>query len=194
MVETLKRRSALEGVYHTGRHGLPDGAPGVTLGERRSRALVHIECPDEARAQALGLSLPGANAAAETSDVRTVWLGPNRWLATAKESAPGALARDLAAKAPDAAVNDVSSSRAVLRLSGPKVRDTLAAGCPLDLDPIAFKAGMAATTVCDHFTVTLDCIDAETFDVYVARGYAVSFWEWLLEAGAEYGVEVTPAV
>ena len=195
MVELAKRRSALDAVYAVGRHGEPDGPAGVSVAERRGLAMAHVECRigDTAAKDALGLKLPGHNKTAEHDGVRVLWLGPARWLAVAAETEPGALARMLGERSPTAAVNDASSSRTVLRLSGPNVRDALAAGTPLDIDASVFTPGMAATTVCEHFTVTLDCIDTHTIDVYVARGFAQSWFEWLLEAAAEFGVEVQPA-
>lgn len=196
MVDILQRRSALENVYKPGRFGAETATPGLGIAERRGLTLVHVEHRDNDAASplalsgALGCTLPPAGHSATKGDIRALWLGPSRWLITAPDSRHGALVGSLAAAAPAAAVNDVSSSRTVLRLSGPRVRDVLAAGCPLDLDASIFTPGMAAGSLIDHFTATLDCIDTDTIDVYVARGYAVSFWEWLLEAGSEYGIEV----
>lgn len=198
MVDILQRRSALESVYKPGRFGAAAAKPGIIIAERRGLTLVHVEHRDNDAASplalsgALGSSLPPAGHSAAKGDVRAIWLGPSRWLVTAPDGKHGALAASLGAAAPDTAINDVSSSRTVLRLSGPNVRDVLAAGCPLDLDAKVFTPGTAAGSLFDHFTVTLDCIDTDIIDVYVARGYAVSFWEALLDAGAEYGVEVQP--
>lgn len=196
MADILQRRSALESVYEPGRFGAPAAKPGLRITERRGLTLVHVEHRDNDAASplalsgALGCALPPASHSAGKGDVRAIWLGPSRWLVTAPDSEYGALAASLGAAASEVAVNDVSSSRTVLRLYGPNVRDVLAAGCPLDLDAKIFTPGTAAGSLFAHFTLTLDCIDTDTIDVYVARGYAVSFWEALLEAGAEYGVEV----
>ncbi len=35
-------------------------------------------------------------------------------------------------------------------------------------------------------------LSAESFDLYVYRGFALSFWEWLTEAAAETGYRIDP--
>jgi len=187
MVEALNPRSALESAYTPGPFGAVGDVPGVELAERRNVSLVHVECRDDDAesvlklADTLGTALPAAGKAAEKDGRRVLWLGPARWLATGK-TIP-----DLATAAPGAAINDVSSAKTVIRISGPASRDVLASGCPLDLDPDVFKPAMAATSLIGHYTVLIDCIDADTFDLYVARGYGLSFWQWLTACAAEFG-------
>ena len=190
MVETMKRRSALASVYVAGRFGVDTDVPGTTFQERPNLTLVHVDCGDAVAESALGFTLPTAGLSKADGNTRALWMGPGRWLIVATDTTYGALADKITSRLPDAAVNDVSSSRTVLRLSGPKVRDVLAAGCPIDLHPTKWTPGACATTIFGHFTVTLDCIDTESFDIYIARGFAMSFYEWLMEAAKEFGVEV----
>lgn len=187
MVETLKRRSALARVYVKGRFGADTKVPGITISARADMTLVHVDGADIDTENVRRFKLPAAGQSTADGGTRTLWMGPGRWLMT---SGDGALAQKVTAGMPTAAVNDVSSSRTVLRLTGAKVRDVLAAGCPIDLHPTKWTAGMCATTILDHFTVTIDCVDADSFDVYVARGFAQSFFAWLMDAAAEFGVEV----
>ncbi len=190
MVETLKRRSALASVYVKGRFGADTNVPGMTVHERTDLTLVHIDGGNDDVKNPQGFTLPTPGHSAAGTDTRALWMGPGRWLVIANDGAYGALAQKITERIPAAAINDVSSSRTVLRLTGPKVRDVLAAGCPIDLHTAKWTSGVCATTILDHFTVTIDCIDAASFDVYVARGFALSFYEWLMEAGEEFGVEV----
>ncbi len=196
MVETMKRRSALASVYVAGRFGASIDAPGTTIQERRNLILVHVDGRADGAESALGLAetlgftLPKAGHSAAAGDTRVLWMGPGRWLVTAADTEHGALANKIANRIPAAAVNDVSSSRTVLRLYGPRVRDVLAAGCPMDLHPTKWAPAACATTILDHFTVTIDCIDTDSFDVYIARGFAASFYEWLMETAQEFGVRV----
>lgn len=199
MVDLTQSRSALERVYTPGRFGVTSGQPGVTITERRHLTLLHVEHRDDDAespltiAIAVGFPLPRAGQVAEKDGRRVIWLGPSRSLITAPEPSVNNLSDDIASSAANAAVNDISSSRVVLRLSGPNARDVLASGCPLDLHESVFKAGMTATTNVDHYTAILDCIDTNTIDIYVARGYGVSFWQWLIEAAEEFGGEVLVA-
>ncbi len=196
MVDLTQSRSALERVYTPGRFGVSSGQPGVMISERRHLTLLHIEHRDDDAespltiATAVGFPLPRAGQIAEKDGRRVLWLGPSRSLIITSGSSADGLSDAIASSATNAAVNDISSSRIVLRLSGPDARDVLASGCPLDLHESVFKAGMTATTNIDHYTALLDCIDTNTIDVYVARGYGVSFWQWLIEAAEEFGGEV----
>ncbi len=199
MVDTTKSRSALESVYTTGRFGVTNDTPGITIAERRGLTLLHVEHRDDDAespleiARAAGFPLPRAGHSSARDQRRILWLGPSRALITDRAAASGTLADAIRNNAPNAALNDVSYSRVVIRLSGHNTRDVLAAGCPLDLDASAFKPGMTATSNIDHFMAILDCVADDTFDVYVARGYGVSFWRWLIEASEEFGGEVLAA-
>lgn len=176
MVEPLQRRSALESVYMTGPFGKTTDAPGITIRERRGLRLLHMDgaTPD----------MPDPGHVMLRDDTRILWLGPDRYLLVSDENV------QMLNTPEGVAVNDVSSSRTVLRLSGSAVRAVLAADCTLDLDPNVFKPDQCATTDIDQVVVVLDCIDHDTFDVYVPRGFAVSFWEWLLAQSQEYGGKI----
>ncbi len=199
MVDFTQSRSALERVYTPGHFGASNGQPGITITERRNLTLLHVEHRDDdtesplAIAAAVGFPLPRAGQTSEKDGRRVIWLGPSRSLITESGSSAEGLSDTIAANAANAAINDISSSRVVLRLSGPSMRDVLAAGCPLDLHKSVFKAGMTATTNMGYYTAIMDCIDTNIIDVYVARGYGVSFWQWLIEAAEEFGGEVLAA-
>ncbi len=195
MGNTINRRSALESVYKTGRLGADSGITGIHISERTGLTIVHVEVAidDDESAQSLevllGTSLPSPGQSVDSSDYRLICSGPGRWLLVSPGNTHGETENRLGV-AIGVAVNNVSSSRCVVRLSGAHVRDVLAADCKIDLHPSVFSPGSSATTDIDHVVVILDCIDEDTFDVYVPRGFAVSFWEWLMEAAAEYGGEI----
>lgn len=198
MVEHIKRRSAIDGAYTIGPFGAVSDTPGVRIHERRDLTIIHVDTGDDPTcdeniAAAVGHALPDANRSVDGSGYRIIWAGPGRWLVIGQDEAYGTTASKLSLVAANAAFNDVSSSRAVIRISGNRARDVLAAGCTIDLHPDVFGPGRSATTDIDHVAVTLDCIDRDTFDVYVPRGFALSFWEWLLEAAAEHGGEIVDA-
>lgn len=174
MAEQLKRRSALGDLFRT---PINIPTPGLTITERHPLTMYDIGGKPEI--PSAGCAIPHTpNTVSSNGDNRLLWLSPKRWL--------------LVSPHPDVIVNatikrDVSCGRTVLRLSGPNVRDVLAKGCPLDLHPHAFKTGCCAQSRISSLNVLLDHIDEETFDVYVARGFAVTFWDWLIGAAQEYG-------
>jgi methylglutamate dehydrogenase subunit D len=94
-----------------------------------------------------------------------------------------------------AAVSDQSSGYAILRLTGPKVRDTLAKMLPIDLHERAFAAGDVAATNASHVGVTLWRLDnaadgSPVFEITLFRSFVGSFWHTLASSAAEFGLVV----
>ncbi len=145
------------------------------------RTLTHLILPEgPKRVTAEGLSLIGT--------------APGQWLAVAEDAAAAERLRALTdALAGLATSVDQSDGKAVLRIAGPRARETLAKGCGLDLDPRAFEPGDAATTPIALIDCVLWQVDEEpSYDLAVPSTLAESFWSWLTAAAAEYGYEVVP--
>lgn len=178
---------------------------GVRLGERRLGKIELRGDPGDrvfmtAVGRMLDLLLPGEpNTTAGRGDVSALWLGPDAWLLTCPPDAVATHIGDLRIALADvhAAVTDVSDGRVALRLAGPNARDVLAKGCPLDLHPRAFAVGSCAQSLLGKTSVLLHLVADDagrgaTFDVYVARSFAHYLFDWLEDAGREYGVHVAP--
>ena len=105
------------------------------------------------------------------------------------------LARDLAQRLEGlASISDQSGGRTVLRISGPRARDVLAKGLPIDLDPRGFPLGSAATSTISLMGVQLwQTGDPQSYDIAIFRSVSQSFWRWLTASAAEFGYEVTPS-
>lgn len=151
-----------------------------------------------ARVRALfGLDLPDAPRRAAAGDVAFLGTGPGAWLAVRDGAADG-LARGLAADlAGLASVADQSDGYGVLRLAGDRVPDALRKGMTVDLHPAVFRPGDVAVTTAAHVGVTLwrlpDGADGRPcYEVACFRSYAGSFWRWLSESAAEFGLRVAP--
>jgi sarcosine oxidase subunit gamma len=176
-----------------GRHGEASGAAGLQV-ERRSPALATVIAARQRDAEALKRLMDFAQGSPSSSrfihgmsDV--IWSGPGQWLVAAPgHDAVAALTMKLGDVA---AVTDQTDARVILRLSGPRVRDVLAKGCPIDLHPRAFKAGDVALTSISHIGVQIWQVDdAPTFDIAVPRSMIESFWSWLDASAAEFGYVV----
>jgi sarcosine oxidase subunit gamma len=90
-----------------------------------------------------------------------------------------------------AAIVDQSHAGMLLNATGRRIRDALAKGLPIDLDPRAFGIGHAAVTAVAHVGVHLWQInELPTYRLLIPRSYAGSFWHWLSASAAEYGLEV----
>ena len=90
------------------------------------------------------------------------------------------------------AVTDLSHARIAIRISGPKATWVLAKGLAFDLHPAAFPPMKVAQAAIHEVGVIVRRLGPDSFDLYVYRGFALSFWEWLTEAAAETGYRVAP--
>ncbi len=195
----LTPMSALNGIAAPGRFGKADGAPGVTIVERTNLGLATVaarkgqdQALQAAVREAYGVDLPAQSSTATGKTVSFVGYGPGQWLVVSETLAHEALAEDLAMRLKDlASVSDQSGGRAVLRVRGPRVRDVLAKGLAVDLDPRVFPAGGAVTSTMSHMGVQLwQGDEADSYDIAIFRSVSASFWRWLTASAAEYGYEV----
>jgi heterotetrameric sarcosine oxidase gamma subunit len=198
----LRPVSALVGVATPGRFGKASGEPGVVIQERAGLGLATVAARKgqaaalkDAIASGYGVELPDGSRVAHGSSVSFIGYGPGQWLAVSETLGSEALARDLAQRLKGlASVSDQSGGRTVIRISGPRARDVLAKGLPIDLDPRAFPLGSAATSTISLMGVQLwQAGDTRSYDIALFRSVSQSFWRWLTASAAEFGYEVTPS-
>ncbi len=182
-----ERLSALAAVYRPGNFGTLDSTgPGITIAERRPLAMVQVAGRGEEGAAlradieaVLGVAPDtAANRASMRGTTTILWVGPGRWLVVAPERDGSDLEARLRAglATTQAAIPDLGNGRTVLRIAGPRARD---------------PAGSCAQGLLGHVGALIHAVDAApTFDLYVARSYAQTAWEWLTESAAEYGYRV----
>jgi len=145
----------------------------VSVLARRGQAQALIE-----RAGALDAPLQsGANG------VTALGIGPGRWLFI------GASLAKLAPLADLASLSDHSDGYAVFEVWGPKVRETLAKGVPVDLHPSVFTDTVAVTVIA-HIGAIVWQSASDRFSIAVFRSYAGSFWHWLGASAAEFGLSL----
>lgn len=113
---------------------------------------------------------------AESGPTRLIWLEPTAWLLEADDTVADRAIADLGAI-------EVTDGRVVLALSGARVRDLLAVGTGLDLDPALFPPGHATRTLFGRLGVLLHAVDAApTYRLHVDRAHARWFRDWILAA------------
>lgn len=144
----------------------------------------------EAVERVIGLRLPAGTGLVVTGpEIEVLALGPDEWLAVLaagqeKKLVP-ALERALAGRS--AAVVDVTDALTVFHLSGGRVHDLLAKGCPLDLHPRAFPPGRCARSLLGVVPVILQRLEADAlFRLYAAPSDARNLVAWLGDHSAEY--------
>jgi sarcosine oxidase subunit gamma len=195
--EALAARSSFENLSAIER--ISDSA-GVVVTDRQSLGIATImvrrgQIGALARhiSQHYVIELPSANRRAEARGISFAAIGRDIWLAAAEQGGnqfAAALRTNLGALA---STSDQTDGYAILRLSGPNVRETLVKLIPIDVHPRAFKVGDVASTVACHITVTLwrlnDAPDgAAEFELAVYRSFAGSLWDSLTQCAAEFGL------
>lgn len=199
MFDKPERLSALKGVVEPGTYGRKiAGGPGIALCERPNLSIVQVAAyPDTAEntgrviKSLIGvLPPPEPNRSIMIESTQMCWIGPHKWwiIETDQRNRAESITSQLG---DDAAVTTQGHGRSCIRLSGPNARDLLSKGCTLDVHPSRFSAGHCAQTSLGHVNALINCIDDEpTFDLFVLRSYAVSFWEWITDAAGEFGYKV----
>ena len=135
-----------------------------------------------------GVDLPDTPQRVEGKDIAFIWAGPDQWIAIAERGQDREIEVELKPLLDGlSSVVDQSDARAVVRISGPRARDVLAKGVPIDLHPRAFEANNVAITHASHIGIIFWQIDdAPAYEIAMFRSFADSFAHWLLESSAEF--------
>jgi sarcosine oxidase subunit gamma len=129
-------------------------------------------------------ALPLPNRFVSTSAGDCFWLGPDEWLVVGPSSSRAATleALDKAVGTEDGAAVDLSASRLLFELRGPKASDVLACCCALDLNPRVFAPGRCAQTLVAKAQVLLSQVDeAPTYRLFVRPSLASYVVSWLVD-------------
>lgn len=141
--------------------------------------------------RSLSVALPRAPNHAAGADPRVIGLAPGEWMIVG-----GAISDDLllsaAAGAIIAHVANVGEGRVAYAVAGPRARDLIAKGCPIDLHPRAFAAGRSAQSVLAQVFVVIDQPSNDAvFHLYAEASYARYLELWFADAVLEFRTEDT---
>lgn len=145
-----------------------------------------------------GIEPPAAPRRVSAGEVALASIAPETWLAL-REGSGNAFAESLRPLLKDcASIADLTDAYAILRLTGPDVRTTLAKLVPIDIHARAFGVDALAQTVCGYMSVILWRLEdsaqwGPTFEIWVGRSLAVSLHEALCQGAAEFGFMRQPA-
>jgi heterotetrameric sarcosine oxidase gamma subunit len=196
------RQSAVGALLTPGRIGSQGQEPSLRLSEQPPRAIWQIaawHAGDVAPLRAalaaqLSLVLPeGQDAAGSDRGALTFQVAPRRWWLVVPEASRSRFDATLvSALGTRAARTELSHARSVLHLGGPASRSVLAKLCRIDLHPRAFPPGRVAQTPLGQIAALIHAIDElPSFDLYLPRSFAESATASLIDAAAEFGVEVS---
>jgi sarcosine oxidase, subunit gamma len=140
----------------------------------------------------LGFDLPKTPRSSATwGDVRALWLAPDQWLITCSRAKTEELYESLFAALAGiySLVVNVSDMRAIIRLEGEGVRETVMKGTSIDLTDGDYPAGTVRRMRFAEIAALLHIVEENIIEIYVFRSYADYAWEFLLKA-ARKGSEV----
>jgi methylglutamate dehydrogenase subunit D len=122
-------------------------------------------------------------------DVR--WAGAEQFFVMATGVVDGEIERKLRTKMGDiASVVDQSHGRVVFQIKGPKAREILTKGTPVDLRDERFPVGKSAMTQIAHVGAHLTRVASDAYQVSVFRGFSESFMDWLKIHSLAHGVTI----
>jgi heterotetrameric sarcosine oxidase gamma subunit len=170
------------------------GAPGICVREREV-GIIEVAALRGAAAVArefgrgCGEVLPDFGRVATGAAQLALCVRPGRWLLLDPRPQPmrGAhAARWREGCVGSVVVTDLSSALWVFAVSGIQVRQMLARGCRLDLDPQVFAAGSAAATVMAQVPVILAAL-SQVILLLTPASTAQHFKEWLEVTSGPFG-------
>jgi sarcosine oxidase, subunit gamma len=141
---------------------------------------------------ALGVELPKSPRTSTTfGDVQVLWLSTDQWLVLTGRARVTVLLADLrkAMGTIHSLAVDVSDMRAIIRIEGDGVRETLMKGSTLDLISEDYTPGTVRRMRFAEIAALLHVVEQDMIDIYVFRSYADYAWEFLVKA-ARKGSEV----
>ncbi|UIF87405.1 sarcosine oxidase subunit gamma [Cupriavidus sp. UYPR2.512] len=134
----------------------------------------------------VGCCPPAApNTVARSTNYDVLWLGPDEWLVRSNGPVPAGVLEPKLAQAiagAYAAAVDVGSGYTVVEISGGRVRDVLARGCPLDLHPRVLKPGQCLQSHYFKASIVLVPTGVDRFEIVVRRSFADYFCRIMLDA------------
>ncbi len=153
----------------------------LTIAERPGFTLTQVARLDadfEAKLTATAGPLPEGIGRAQVNGERVIFrIGPAQFWIVEPETGTTPARLDGVG-----AVTPLSHSRVRIGITGAPARNVLAMLIPVDLHETVFTPGSVALTGIHHTPVTVHCIGADDFDIYVMRSFALNVWEVVTDA------------
>lgn len=193
----FERRSPLAPHLAGGGRDGADGRRSMRIGEARGWHLIQIGAHRRSRAalaaavgRLCGCALPSSPRIVTACGAHRLYriAADQYWIVTHDAAVTAALARAIT---PDVGASTaLTHARVRLVIEGAAATALLARIVPIDLRSAALPVGSFAQTGVHHAGVLLERSDAQRYELYVLRTYAVSTWEWILDSAMPYGYDV----
>ena len=192
----VNRESPLHYVSAVGNSQHPQA--GITIGERVHRVHLNLRGdPSDQEfcrgvADVLGVELPLEPCTFNCNDDSGLyWLGPNEWLAIVAGNTEQKIECQLRETlGGHFAVVDVSGGQTQVNLSGSAVEQLLKKSSVYDFHPNHFAAGQCVQTTFAKSAVMISKNADQSFDLVMRRSFSDYLCRWIIDASAEYGLEM----
>lgn len=194
----FERQSALAAALTQGGHDGADGQRQLRIGEARGWSLVQIAAfpttlteLENAVRPVLDEDLPKrVGAVVDVAGRRLLKTGTEQYWILMPEGDDRSRSV-LAAVAPGiGAVTPLSHSRTCIFIEGAAACEVLATAIAIDFHPDVFGVGQFALTGLHHTPVLIHRTDENRYELYTMRTFALSVWEWLIDAALPFGYDV----
>ena len=190
-------QSPLGTTFVRGNHGNAAAGIGVTLRERTNISLIQVTAWSDtiptvltAIGSATGVIVQNKPGNGRVAGEKSVFgFAPGRFMVVG--ATPDFESRLRSAISPElGTIIALTHGRTVIRASGPRVEWVLSKLFAIDFSEHAFPTGTGRATLHHDIHALIQRIDEETFDLYVFRTFARSFWLTLGHAAEEVGYRV----
>ncbi|PSH69848.1 sarcosine oxidase subunit gamma [Phyllobacterium brassicacearum] len=190
-------QSPLGANFVPGNHGNAAAGIGVTLRERKGLSVIQVTAWRDAIpamltaiGSATGLALQNKPGLGRVAGEKSVFgFAPGRYFVVS--ATPDLETRLRSVISPElGTIIDLTHGRTVIRVSGPRSEWVLSKLFAIDFSEHAFPIGSGRATLHHDIHANIQRIDDESFDLYVFRTFARSFWLTLGHAAEEVGYRV----
>lgn len=183
-------------VQHTG--GAPRPAPGVSIQEVRYGTMLQVGTwPDAyprflaSMESSLGWPLPRPGFSSSKDGLAALCLAPGKWMCLDRQSEGHPALTNIAPA--DGVVTDVGHTYTCIKLAGPSAMQVLRKGPAIDFEA-RFPVSAVTRTLVHSMGVTIWHSDEDSYELFVYTSFARALFAWLLDASAEFGYMVEPAL
>ncbi|MGH6858809.1 MAG: sarcosine oxidase subunit gamma [Phyllobacterium sp.] len=190
-------QSPLGTAFVRGEHGNTAEGIGVDLRERSDIVIIQVTAWSDtiptvltAIGSATGVVVQNKRGNGRVAGEKSVFdFAPGRFLVVG--NTPDLESRLRSAISPElGTIIALTHGRTAIRISGPRCEWVLSKLFAIDFSPHAFKVGSGCATLHHDIHTTIQRIDETSFDLYVFRSFARSFWQTLEHAAEEIGYRV----
>ncbi len=133
----------------------------------------------------LGFSLQSSKVSSN-KETRILWTAPSTWLVISRKENIVKIIKEKCNNE-NFAITDISHSRAIIQIKGPRAKDILKKGCPLNFNE--FENNNCAGTVFHGINIVVDFVGSnpDTFNLLTLRSFGESFYHHITDAALEFG-------